>query len=161
MGCSGTFADGFAAKGIEPSDYFILPRHAWVGSWRYSAALWSGDIVSTFDELAIQIKVLQGVMMSGVSLWTTDIGGYHGGDPTNPTFQELIVRWFQFGVSAAHSCSLANQLYFVVPCVFHMCCSCFPDLRARSTSVGPVRCFWLWAGLLPALSAPRPPRRPT
>jgi alpha-glucosidase (family GH31 glycosyl hydrolase) len=70
-----TFADGFATKGIAASDYFILPRHAWIGSWRYSAALWSGDIVSTFDELAIQVKVLQGVMMSGVSLWTTDIGG--------------------------------------------------------------------------------------
>ena len=92
-----TFADGFATKGIEPSEYFILPRHAWSGSWRYSAALWSGDIESTFTELAIQIKVLQGVMMSGPALWTTDIGGYHGGTPADPVFQELIVRWFQFG----------------------------------------------------------------
>lgn len=32
-------------------------------------------------------------MMSGVALWTTDIGGYHGGDPANAEFQELIVRW--------------------------------------------------------------------
>lgn len=91
------FADGFASHGITPNDYFILPRSAWVGSWRYSAALWSGDIVSTFDELALQIKVLQGVMMSGVALWTTDIGGYREGDPSDPVFQELIVRWFQFG----------------------------------------------------------------
>jgi len=35
--------------------------------------------------------------MSGVALWTTDIGGYSGGDPKDPLFQELIVRWFQFG----------------------------------------------------------------
>ncbi len=68
------FADGFATQGITTDEYFILPRSAWVGSWRHSAALWSGDIISTFDELALQIKVLQGVMMSGVSLWTTDIG---------------------------------------------------------------------------------------
>ena len=34
--------EGFAKKGITPGDYFILPRHAWAGSWRYSAALWSG-----------------------------------------------------------------------------------------------------------------------
>ena len=67
------FADGFATRGITPDDYFILPRSAWVGSWRHSAALWSGDIVSTFDELALQILVLQGVMMSGVALWTTDM----------------------------------------------------------------------------------------
>jgi len=35
--------------------------------------------------------------LSGVALWTTDIGGYNGGDPDDPTFQDLIVRWFQFG----------------------------------------------------------------
>jgi hypothetical protein len=34
--------EGFGKKGIAPGDYFILPRHAWAGSWRYSAALWSG-----------------------------------------------------------------------------------------------------------------------
>ena len=33
-------AEGFASKGIMPEDYFILPRSAWVGTWRYSAALW-------------------------------------------------------------------------------------------------------------------------
>jgi alpha-D-xyloside xylohydrolase len=65
--------DGFASKGISSGDYFILPRSAWAGTWRYSAALWSGDIDSSFAELALQIKVLQGVMMSGVALWTTDI----------------------------------------------------------------------------------------
>ncbi len=91
------FADGFAPLGITPDDYFILPRSAWVGTWRHSAALWSGDIVSTFKELELQIKVMQGVMMSGVSLWTTDIGGYKDGNPSDSTFQELVVRWFQFG----------------------------------------------------------------
>jgi hypothetical protein len=33
--------------------------------------------------------------MSGVALWTTDIGGYHGGNPDDPIFKDLIVRWFQ------------------------------------------------------------------
>ena len=27
----------------------------------------------------------------------TDIGGYHSGDPASADFQQLIVRWFQFG----------------------------------------------------------------
>ena len=75
----------------------ILPRHAWAGTWAHSAALWSGDIVSTFDELKMQVTTAQGTMMSGPVLWTTDIGGYHGGTPSDPTFQDLIVRWFQFG----------------------------------------------------------------
>ena len=55
------------------------------------------DIESTFAELSLQIKALQGVMMSGPALWTTDIGGYFGGNPQDAEFQELIVRWFQFG----------------------------------------------------------------
>jgi alpha-D-xyloside xylohydrolase len=92
-----TFAEGFASQGITGADYYVLPRHAWAGSWRYSAGLWSGDIQSTFDELAIQIKVAQNVAVSGVALWTTDMGGYWGGDAKDPVFQDLIVRWFQFG----------------------------------------------------------------
>jgi alpha-D-xyloside xylohydrolase len=54
-----TFADGFASKGIAPDEYFVLPRHAWAGSSQYSAALWSGDILSTFAELAIQVRSSQ------------------------------------------------------------------------------------------------------
>lgn len=60
-----TFADGFGTIGIGPSDYFVLPRHIWTGSWRYSAALWSGDIQSVYTELAMQVRVAQGVAMSG------------------------------------------------------------------------------------------------
>ena len=36
--------------------------------------------------------------LSGIPWWTTDIGGFNGGDITTPYFRELIVRWFQFGV---------------------------------------------------------------
>lgn len=54
-----TFADGMASIGVTPEEYFVLPRHAWAGSWRYSAALWSGDIESTFAELALQVRVVQ------------------------------------------------------------------------------------------------------
>ena len=92
-----TFSEGMSGRGVSPEEFLLLPRHAWTGSWRYSAALWSGDVPSTFQELELQVRVLQGVMLSGVALWTTDIGGYSGGDPEDPVFQELIVRWFQFG----------------------------------------------------------------
>jgi alpha-D-xyloside xylohydrolase len=90
------FADGFASKGISGDEYFVLPRHAWAGTWRYSAALWSGDIESTFAELYLQVRVGQGAGLTAPIMWTTDTGGYWGGDPTDPVFQELIVRWFQF-----------------------------------------------------------------
>ena len=35
--------------------------------------------------------------IAGIPWWTTDIGGFHGGDPTDPAFQELLARWFQYG----------------------------------------------------------------
>jgi alpha-D-xyloside xylohydrolase len=36
--------------------------------------------------------------LSGIPWWTTDIGGFAGGDPSTAYFRELIVRWFQYGV---------------------------------------------------------------
>jgi alpha-D-xyloside xylohydrolase len=75
----------------------FLTRAAFAGSQRYGAILWSGDIKSNFNELATQVQVAQHVAMSGLPLWTTDIGGFRGGDTTDPVFRELIVRWFQFG----------------------------------------------------------------
>lgn len=35
--------------------------------------------------------------IAGIPWWTTDIGGFHGGDPNSPAFRELFVRWFQWG----------------------------------------------------------------
>jgi alpha-D-xyloside xylohydrolase len=35
--------------------------------------------------------------MCGLPWWTTDIGGFHGGDPNDSKFRELFVRWFQWG----------------------------------------------------------------
>lgn len=37
------------------------------------------------------------IQMSGIAWFTTDIGGYQGGNINDPVFRELIVRWFQFG----------------------------------------------------------------
>ena len=35
--------------------------------------------------------------MAGIPWWTTDIGGFHDGDIRDPKFQELLIRWFQYG----------------------------------------------------------------
>ena len=34
--------------------------------------------------------------LSGIPWWTTDIGGFHGGDPPSEEFRELMIRWFQY-----------------------------------------------------------------
>ena len=79
-------------------EIITLCRSVWAGSQRFGAALWSGDIPSTFDSLHRQIRAGLNVAMSGIPWWTTDIGGFHGGNVEDAEFRELIVRWFQYGV---------------------------------------------------------------
>jgi alpha-D-xyloside xylohydrolase len=79
-------------------DVVSLMRSAWAGSQRWGAFLWSGDIPATFESLATQVRAGLNVGLSGIPWWSTDIGGFHGGDPGNPEYRELIVRWFQYGM---------------------------------------------------------------
>ncbi|MFB9802606.1 glycoside hydrolase family 31 protein, partial [Streptomonospora salina] len=90
------FYEGMRAAG--ESEVVTLCRSAWAGSQRYGAALWSGDIAATFASLRTQIRAGLNVAMSGIPWWTTDVGGFHGGDQESPEYRELLVRWFQYGV---------------------------------------------------------------
>lgn len=87
--------DGLKEAGEK--DVVSLVRCAWAGSQRYGALVWSGDIPSTFESLKIQIICGLQMAMAGISWWTTDIGGFHDGDIRDPKFQELLIRWFQYG----------------------------------------------------------------
>ncbi len=75
-----------------------LTRAAYLGSQKYGALVWSGDIPSTFESLASQVRTGLNMAMCGIPWWNTDIGGFWGGDTTSDEFRELIVRWFQYGV---------------------------------------------------------------
>jgi alpha-D-xyloside xylohydrolase len=88
--------EGLRASG--ETDVLTLCRSAWAGSQRYGAAVWSGDVESTFEALAAQIPAGLNMGISGIPWWTTDIGGFRNGDPATGSFRELVVRWFQFGV---------------------------------------------------------------
>ncbi len=90
------FYDGMRAAG--ETDIMTLGRSGWAGSQRFSAAIWSGDIASTFEALQAQVRAGLNIAISGIPWWTTDIGGFHGGNIETPYFRELIVRWFQYGV---------------------------------------------------------------
>jgi alpha-D-xyloside xylohydrolase len=90
------FSEGLKKQG--ESEIITLNRSAWAGSQRYGAAVWSGDIPSTFEALQAQVRAGLNMAMSGIPWWTTDMGGFMGGDIRTPYFQELIVRWFQYGV---------------------------------------------------------------
>jgi alpha-glucosidase/alpha-D-xyloside xylohydrolase len=72
---------------------FALHRNGYAGMQRYGW-LWSGDIDSTWQTLAMQIPVGLNCGMTGIPYWGTDIGGF----VTTPELTgELFVRWFQFG----------------------------------------------------------------
>jgi alpha-D-xyloside xylohydrolase len=90
------FYEGMRAAGQK--EVLNLCRSGWAGSQRYGAAIWSGDIPSTWESLRAQIRAGLNIMMSGIPWWTTDIGGFWGGNIEDPDFLELIVRWFQYGV---------------------------------------------------------------
>jgi alpha-D-xyloside xylohydrolase len=88
------FYEGMVERGEK--EVLLLCRSAWAGSQRYGAAVWSGDIPSTFESLGIQVRAGLNMAMSGIPWWTTDIGGFSGGNPEDPSFRELLVRWFEF-----------------------------------------------------------------
>jgi alpha-D-xyloside xylohydrolase len=90
------FAEGMASAGQEPT--VLLCRSAWAGSQKYGAAVWSGDIPATWLSLRGQIRAGLSIAISGIPWWTTDIGGFHGGNPSDPAYRELMIRWFQYGV---------------------------------------------------------------
>lgn len=89
------FYEGQKAAGQE--DVLNLVRCAWAGSQQYGALIWSGDIHSTYQDFRNQIVAGLQMGLSGIPWWTTDIGGFHGGNIYDKDFQELLIRWFQFG----------------------------------------------------------------
>ena len=90
-----TFYEGMEKEGQE--NIVNLLRCAWAGSQKYGALVWSGDIASSFSSMRNQLAAGLNMGMAGIPWWTTDIGGFHGGDPDDPAFRELFVRWFQWG----------------------------------------------------------------
>ena len=89
------FYEGLKADGQD--DIINLIRCAWAGSQKYATLVWSGDIFSSYVDFRRQICAGIQIGLAGIPWWTTDIGGFFGGDPTDESFRKLFVRWFQFG----------------------------------------------------------------
>lgn len=85
---------------------FILTRSAFAGQQRYGAAVWSGDITSTWTAMRAQIPAGLGLSVSGLPYWSMDIGGFsvparfstpHPTAADLEEWRELNARWFEFG----------------------------------------------------------------
>jgi alpha-D-xyloside xylohydrolase len=85
---------------------FLLTRSGFAGLQRYSAATWSGDIGTRWEDMKAQISAGLNFALSGIPYWTFDIGGFcvenrytiaqEGSEDLNE-WRELNTRWFQFG----------------------------------------------------------------
>ncbi|WP_238582321.1 glycoside hydrolase family 31 protein [Cellvibrio sp. OA-2007] len=96
---------------------FILTRSGFGGIQRTGSAIWSGDTSSDWDNLKDQVAAGVSTGIAGMPNWSFDIGGFTpedkyrwghktGGEVFNirdlkpelvADWQELNVRWFQFG----------------------------------------------------------------
>lgn len=90
------FYDGQKSEGQE--EIISLTRAAWPGSQKFGAAVWNGDVGSNWQALRQSVTSGLSMAMCGIPWWTTDIGGFGGGDTESEEFRELLVRWFQFGL---------------------------------------------------------------
>lgn len=104
---------------------FILTRSAFAGQQRYGANTWSGDVNSSWQSLRNQIPAGLNFTLSGVPYWNSDIGGFFAGaynrngsvgsGAKNPMFQELYVRWLQFGaftpMMRSHGTDVPREIY--------------------------------------------------
>lgn len=81
----------------------LLTRSGFIGQQRYGSNTWSGDVSSTWEMLEKQIPAALNYTLMGIPNWNSDIGGFfanhwnEGGGAKNPKYQDLYVRWMQFG----------------------------------------------------------------
>ena len=86
---------------------FIMTRSSYAGQQHYGSNMWSGDVNSSWDMLRKQVPAGLSYSLTGNPNFNTDIGGFFcgsyntkgsGSAPKNPQFQELFVRWMQYGL---------------------------------------------------------------
>jgi len=91
----------------EAKRVFIMTRSSYAGQQHYGSNMWSGDVNSSWDMLRKQVPAGLSFSLTGNPNFNTDIGGFFcgsyntkgkGSAPQNPQFQELYVRWMQYGL---------------------------------------------------------------
>ena len=84
-----------------------MTRSSFAGQQHYGSNMWSGDVNSSWDMLRKQVPAGLSFSLTGNPNFNTDIGGFFcgsyntrggGSAPRNPQFQELYVRWMQYGL---------------------------------------------------------------
>lgn len=104
---------------------FILTRSYFAGQQRYGANTWSGDVTSSWESFRRQVPICLNHTLTANPNVNTDIGGFFAGSynkgwndnsaTRNPQYQELYVRWMQFGLFCpmmrSHGTEVYRELY--------------------------------------------------
>lgn len=104
----------------------ILTRSGFIGQQRYASNVWSGDVQSSWDSFRRQVPAGLNFSLTGMPHWNSDLGGFFAssynsvwgsGDAVhNPMYQELYVRWLQFGVFCpmmrSHGTDVPREFYY-------------------------------------------------
>ena len=104
---------------------FILTRSGFLGQQRYGVNVWSGDVASTWESFRNQIPAGLNFSLCGMPHWNSNIGGFFAGHynkswnddsaSKNPLYQELYVRWLQFGtfnpMMRSHGTDVYREIY--------------------------------------------------
>jgi len=80
-------------RAASPHRVWTLSRSFAPGMQRFGAAVWSGDITSTWSTLANQPGTMLNFSMAGMPFCSQDLGGFFG--PPSP---EMYARWIEEGV---------------------------------------------------------------
>ena len=104
---------------------FILTRSYFAGQQRYGANTWSGDIGSSWDSFRKQVPICLNYTLTANPNVNADIGGFfassystqgHNSATRNPQYQELYVRWMQFGaftpMMRSHGADIYREIYY-------------------------------------------------
>ncbi len=80
---------------------FLMTRSSFFGQQHYGSFCWSGDVSSQWSVMRRQIAGGLNYSLCGIPFWNTDLGGFfawdYGNDWNDPAYQELQVRWLQWG----------------------------------------------------------------
>ena len=111
---------------MQDKRVIILTRSGFLGQQRYGSNVWSGDVQSSWDMFRKQITAGLNFSLTGMPHWNSDLGGFFAGSynkswadnsaTRNPMYQELYVRWLQFGVFCpmmrSHGADVPREFYW-------------------------------------------------
>ena len=126
MAVGGVYDNQRAMENGSNKRVLILTRSVFAGQQRYGSNTWSGDVQSNWNSLRNQVPAGLNFALTGNPNFNSDLGGFFansynersqdGSATQNPLYQELYVRWMQYGVFCpmmrSHCTEVPRELYY-------------------------------------------------